>query len=184
MRVITGTARGRKLRTLAGDEVRPTADSVKEAMFSIIQFDIEGRSVLDLFSGSGQLGIEALSRGARICTFVDAAKPSIEVTRANVETCGFGERANIILSDALTFLKRAQGRGQRYDIALLDPPYATDLLDKALPELANVMNTGGVILCEAPSDKALPDEAGEFTKRRTYRHGKTMLTLYRHSSIE
>lgn len=184
MRVITGTARGRKLRTLAGDEVRPTADSVKEAMFSIIQFDIEGRSVLDLFSGSGQLGVEALSRGARICTFVDAAKPSIEVTRSNVETCGFADRANIVLSDALTFVSRAKGRGLRYDIALLDPPYATDLLDKVLPELAEVMNVGGVILCEAPDSKPLPESAGEFTKRKTYRHGKTALTLYRHSSID
>ncbi|MBE6754189.1 MAG: 16S rRNA (guanine(966)-N(2))-methyltransferase RsmD [Ruminococcaceae bacterium] len=184
MRVITGTARGRKLRTLAGDEVRPTSDNVKEAMFSIIQFDIEGRAVLDLFSGSGQLGIEALSRGARICTFVDSSRHSLEVTRENVATCRFDDRANIVLSDAATFLQRAQSKGQRFDIALLDPPYESNLLDKLLPEMAQVMNTGGVILCEAPERKVLPETAGEFVKRRTYRHGRIALTLYRHSSID
>ena len=184
MRVITGTARGRKLRTPTGDEIRPTADSVKEAMFSIIQFDIEGRSVLDLFSGSGQLGIEALSRGARICTFVDSAKQSIEITRENVKICGFEDRANIVVSDAATFLKRAQGKGTRYDIALLDPPYAAGLVNKLLPEVAELMNVGGVILCEVPLKTELPETAGEFVCRKTYRHGKTMLALYRHSSIE
>ena len=99
MRVITGKARGRKLVTLEGDDVRPTTDRVKESLFNIIQFDIEGASVLDLFAGSGQLGIEALSRGAKHCTFVDSSNRSIEVVKQNLKTVGFEKRASVFCGD-------------------------------------------------------------------------------------
>lgn len=181
MRVITGEAKGRRLKTLKGEDVRPTTEKVKEAVFSIIQFDIEGRSVLDLFAGSGQLGIEALSRRARSCVFVDSAKASVQQVRENVEHCKLGDRARVLQSDALSFLARCT---ERFDIALLDPPYASGLLEKALPVLSAHMNTGGVMLCESSADKELPERAGEFTKRRVYRYGKIAVTVYRHESIE
>lgn len=176
MRVITGSARGRRLVTLEGDDVRPTTDIVKEAMFSIIQFEIEGRKVLDLFGGSGQLAIEALSRGADSAVIVDSSKKSIEVIRKNLETTGFSKSAVVVNSDAAAFLSR---RSEKYDIALLDPPYSKGLLERALEKLPDVMEETGVIICEAPYTDVLPEEAGDFRLIKKYRYGKTGLFLYR-----
>ena len=121
MRVITGTARGRVLKTLEGEDVRPTTDRVKEAVFSIIQFEIEGRRVLDLFAGSGQLGIEALSRGAASATFVDMSKDSLSAVKYNLEHTKLGDNAKVVQTDALSFLKLTK---DKFDIVFLDPPYA------------------------------------------------------------
>lgn len=181
MRVITGTARGRRLMTLEGDDVRPTTDIVKEALFSIIQFEIEGRKVLDLFGGSGQLAIEALSRGADSAVIVDMSKKAVEVIRKNLEATSFTKRAVVINSDALSFLAT---RAEKYDIALLDPPYSAGILDKALEMVSTVMNPGGVIICEAPFKDELPERAGSFTLQRKYRYGKTGLFLYRAADEE
>ncbi len=182
MRVITGIARGRRLKTLDGDDiVRPTTDQVKESIFSIIQFDIEGRRVLDLFSGSGQLGIEALSRGARHCVFVDSSRMAVAVTKENLQTCKLHDFAEVVQSDSIAYLLRCR---EKFDIALLDPPYASDLLDKSLELLTSCMNIGGVILCESKLEKELPDEVGGFTKRRVYKYGKIGVMVYRHSSID
>ena len=120
MRVITGSARGRRLETLFGEEVtRPTTESVKEALFSMIQFEIEGKKVLDLFAGSGQLGIEALSRGARHCTFLENNRDAVRVVENNVSHCGFKDNSNIVFADAVSFLMRKEN----FDIAFVDPPY-------------------------------------------------------------
>ena len=128
MRVITGSARGRILKELQGMETRPTTGKVKESIFSIIQFDIEGRRVLDLFAGTGQLGIEALSRGARQCVFIDQRADAVKLIRENVEVCGLTDRAVIRSGDAMAYLKS----GEKFDIIFLDPPYASGLLEKAL----------------------------------------------------
>ncbi len=176
MRVITGSARGRRLITLEGTDVRPTTDIVKEALFSIIQFEIEGRKVLDLFGGCGQLAIEALSRGARDAVIVDSSRKSVEVIKQNLEATGFTKQAVVVLSDAEAFLSR---RTEKYDIALLDPPYSKGLIEKVLPKAAAVMNEGGVIICEAPFSDELPEKAGDFELKRKYRYGKTGLFLYR-----
>ena len=124
MRVITGTARGRRLKELQGMETRPTTDKVKESLFSIIQFDIEGRRVLDLFAGTGQLGIEALSRGAAEAVFVDRRPDAVRLVQENLALCGFTDRARVKSGDALTYLKS----GEKFDLIFLDPPYAADLL--------------------------------------------------------
>lgn len=176
MRVITGSARGRRLITLEGNDVRPTTDIVKEALFSIIQFEIEGRKVLDLFGGCGQLAIEALSRGARDAVIVDSSKKSVEVIKKNLENTGFLKQAVVVLSDAEAFLSR---RSEKYDIALLDPPYSKGIIEKVLPKVASCMNEGGVIICEAPFGDELPESAGNFELKRKYRYGKTGLFLYR-----
>ena len=176
MRVITGTARGRRLVTLEGDDVRPTTDKVKESLFNIIQFDVEGSLFLDLFAGCGQIGIEALSRGARQAVFVDKSKKSIDVIKQNLKTTGFEKNASVVNSDSLAFLSR---RAEKYDIALLDPPYSKGLMEKALEKISDVMNEGGVIICEAPYGDEMPENAGTFTLTKKYRYGKTGLFLYR-----
>lgn len=176
MRVITGTARGRKLITLEGDDVRPTTDKVKESLFNIIQFDVEGASFLDLFAGSGQIGIEALSRGARQVVFVDKSKKSIDVIRQNLKTTGFEKNAVVLSSDSIAFLQR---RAEKYDIAFLDPPYSTGLLQKALEFLPNVMSDNGIIICEAPVHEELPETVGDFRLFRKYSYGKMALTTYK-----
>jgi 16S rRNA (guanine(966)-N(2))-methyltransferase RsmD len=180
MRVITGTARGKRLETRNGKAVRPTPERVKEALFSIIQFEIEGRRVLDLFAGSGQLGIEALSRGAKQTVFVDSSRESADVVRRNVELCGFQDSAEIVNMDFAAYLTR---NTEKFDIAFLDPPYRTGILERALPLAAEHMNKGGTIVCENPSDEAMMDSAGDFRCVRSYRYGKIILTLYRRKDV-
>lgn len=180
MRVISGTARGKRLQTREGDAVRPTPDRVKEALFSIIQFGIEGRRVLDLFAGSGQLGIEALSRGAREAVFVDSSRESAEVVRKNVESCGFADSSRIENIGYDLYLLR---KGEPFDLAFLDPPYRTGLLQKAIPLTVKRMNPGGTIFCEHPSDEELAEEYEGFARARSYRYGKIILTVYRRKDV-
>lgn len=175
MRVITGTARGRRLITLEGEDVRPTTDLVKEAMFSILQFELEGRRVLDLFAGSGQLGIEALSRGAESCVFVDSSKKSLEVVKKNLEATGF-KNVSVLNSDSLSFLRT---RAEKYDVALLDPPYHTGLLEKSLELISRVMSESGIVMCESPSDETLPEQIGGMVLQKRYKYGKICLWTYR-----
>lgn len=176
MRVITGEARGRKLVTLEGEDVRPTTDRVKEGMFNIIQFDLEGANVIDLFAGSGQLGIEALSRGAKHCTFIDSANRSVEVVKQNLKTIGFEKRASVFCGDAKMYIGLSK---DNFDIALLDPPYNKNIIDAVLPSVAEKMTDYGVIICESALDEKLPETAGEFSIHREYRYGKIKLTAYR-----
>lgn len=150
MRIITGSKRGKKLVTLEGEQVRPTTDRVKESLFNILQFQLEGRKFLDLFAGSGQIGLEALSRGAALCVFVDSAKESIRVVEKNIQSTGLGDRAKVVGSDFAAYLR---GSREMFDIAFLDPPYRTGLLEQALPLVAQRMNPGGVILCRAPQGR-------------------------------
>lgn len=176
MRVITGSARGRRLETLAGDDVtRPTAESVKEALFSMIQFDIEGKRVLDLFAGSGQLGIEALSRGARFCTFVENNKNAKSIVEKNIAACRFENISQVVMCDSVVFSSR---KGS-FDIVFLDPPYHKGLIEKCLPNLADAVSEDGIIACETSKDEALPEEVGKFKIYRERVYGKTKLTLYR-----
>ena len=178
MRVITGTARGRRLRTLEGNDVRPTTDRVKEAVFSVIQFDIEGRRILDLFAGSGQMGIEALSRGASEAVFVDSSPNSIAVVRENLRTCGLNGAAVVVQGDALSYLAPRAGRHE-FDYAFLDPPYGRGILQSALPAVASAMKPGGAIICESPAEEELPGTVGNFAITRQYRYGRIKVTFYR-----
>ena len=175
MRVITGQARGMKLVTLEGEDVRPTTDMVKEAIFSIIQFDVPGANVLDLFAGSGQLGIEALSREASCCTFIDKIRASVDVVKQNLEHCRLSDKAKVDNTDSINFLKLTHAK---YDIALLDPPYRQGLIDKAMPLLERVMNEGAVIVCEHEKEYVPKEEYGSLKLRKQYRYGKIMLSVY------
>ncbi|MEG2536944.1 MAG: 16S rRNA (guanine(966)-N(2))-methyltransferase RsmD [Hydrogenoanaerobacterium sp.] len=181
MRVITGTARGRKLTAPDGIEIRPTTDMVKESIFSIIQFDIPGAAVLDLFAGTGQMGIEALSRGAASVSFVDSSKQAIAAIKQNLEATELLENAKIYPMDAKAYLMSA---GEHYDIALLDPPYNKGVLVEVLPSVARHMAKNSVILCETQLQELLPETAGDFVLRRTYRYGKVKVWMYKNDGGE
>ena len=177
MRVITGTARGRRLLTLPGtDTVRPTSDRVKEAIFSAIQFEIEGRRVLDLFSGSGQLGIEALSRGAASAVFVDASPASVDVTKKNLVSTGLFDKASVICSDYSSYLLR---HTEAFDIAFLDPPYKAGILTDALEKTVKVLSDYAVVFCEHPSGDLLPETVLGLRINRVYKFGSVSVTMYK-----
>ena len=177
MRIITGSARGRRLDSPVGNDVRPTTDVVKEALFSIIQFDIEGCTFLDAFAGSGQIGLEALSRGAKKAYFVDSSRRSMAVVKKNIGICGFDrERAVTVASDTISFL--SSGR-EKFDIVFLDPPYMTGLLQKALEASVGVVRENGIIICEHPSEEELPEKAGSFSLKKNYKYGKIVISVYR-----
>ncbi len=176
MRVITGTARGCRLEAPEGTNTRPTADRVKEGLFSAIQFDIPGRRVLDAFAGSGQMGIEALSRGATHCVFVDRNKQATEIIRRNLVATKFTDQAQIATADTLQYLART---GETFDIIFLDPPYGDDLLIPALQSAARIVAAGGLIVCEHEDKQTLPEEVGLLHLHRTYRYGRVYVTVYR-----
>ena len=178
MRVITGKARGVQLKTPEGMQTRPTADRVKEALFSIINFDIPGAKVLDLFGGTGQLGIEALSRGADSAVFVDAREDACKIIRENLKRTKLENQGKVVRSDYLDYLRRCR---ERFDIILLDPPYAEVFLENALNCITeiDILQSGGIIVTERPLEKELPFEFVGFTRSKDYKYGKTLLTLYR-----
>ena len=178
MRVITGKARGVQLKTPEGMLTRPTADRVKEALFSIINFDLPGASVLDLFAGSGQLGIEALSRGANRAVFIDAREDACKIIRENIRRTKFENQARVIRSDYLEYLRRCK---EKFDIILLDPPYAEVFLENALKSITeiDILQSGGIIIAERPIEKELLLDFEGFTRSKDYKYGKTLLTIYR-----
>jgi len=176
MRVITGIARGKNLKTLEGNDVRPTSQKVKEAVFSAIQFDVEGRRVLDLFAGSGQLGIEALSRGARNAVFVDSSASSIKVIKQNLENVGFLNNSKVYTLDYASFTAMSR---DTFDIVFLDPPYKKGLLVPALKSVLPLMSDYGIIICEYPPEVEIPQSLGGFQIAKTYRYGKINVAVYR-----
>ena len=178
MRVITGTARGVQLKTPDGLTTRPTADRVKEALFSIIQFDIPGARVLDLFGGTGQLGLEALSRGAASAVFVDAGEPACRIIRENIKRTKMDQQAAVVRSDYMAYLNRCT---QQFDFIFLDPPYAEVFLENALNRITeiDILASGGIIVTERPTGKELPWEFEGYVRSKDYKYGNTLLTLYR-----
>ena len=178
MRVITGLAKGRRLAELPGLDTRPTTGKVKEGLFSAIQFDIEGRRVLDLFAGTGQLGIEALSRGAAFCDFVDSAPAALKIVQRNVKTCGFEDRSACHGKDFTAFLSRSR---EKYGLIFLDPPYASGNLERAMELITkiDIVMENGIMVCESPADHVLPELPEPYEKGKEYRYGKIKFSLYR-----
>ena len=181
MRVITGTARGRRLKELQGMETRPTTDKVKEALFNIIQFDIAG-DVLDLFAGTGQLGIEALSRGAKSALFVDKRADAVKLVRENLALCHLEENAQVICGDSLAALGTQSGR---FDIIFLDPPYESGLLEQAMEKIAqfDILSPHGIMVAESPQNQTLPELPAPYGLYREYRYGKIKVSIY-HRAVE
>lgn len=164
------------METLTGLDTRPTVSKVKEGLFSAICFEIEDRRVLDLFAGSGQMGIEALSRGARSCLFVDSSREAVGVINRNLHTTGLGDKAAVVCGEALTTLSRQAGP---FDLVFLDPPYAANLLLPCLTALEGKVSAGGVVLCESDRETDLPESVGALRLQRTYRYGRVLVRLYR-----
>ena len=178
MRVIAGTARSVPLKTLDGLSTRPTTDRVKTSMFNIIQFEIPGRQVLDLFAGSGALGIEALSRGASSAVFVDQSAEALAVITENLKKTRLTDRAQTVRQDALSYLEACK---KRFDLIFLDPPYAENLLENALKRISeiDILKSGGIIVAEYSAQKSPGGDFAGLIRGRDYRYGKTGVTLYR-----
>jgi len=176
MRVISGIIKGKKLESLSDESLRPTTDRVKEAIFSVIQFEIENRSFLDLFSGSGQMAIEALSRGAKFVTLVDNSSKSIKIINNNLQRSNFTDKADVFNLDYEEFLKNNK---KNFDIVFLDPPYKKGLLQKALEKVEKITNESGVIICENPVEEELPKRVGKFYLRKSFKYGKIKTSFYR-----
>ena len=176
MRVIAGKAKGIQLKTPEGMLTRPTTDRVKEALFSILQFDLPGTRVLDLFGGTGQLGIEALSRGAREAVFVDAREEACRLIRENLNRTGF--TGKVVRGDYLTYLAQCR---EKFNIIFLDPPYAEVFLENALNRITeiDILQSGGIISTERPLGKELPWDFPGYDRSRDYKYGKILLTFYR-----
>ena len=178
MRVITGKARGVVLKTPDGMATRPTADRVKEALFNIIQFEIPAARVLDLFGGTGQLGIEALSRDAKHAVFVDEREDACRLIRENLKRTKLEQFARVIRSDYMAYLRSCK---DKFDIILLDPPYSEVFLENSLKMITeiDILQSGGIIVTERPVGKELPWDFPGFERSKDYKYGKTLITIYR-----
>ena len=175
MRVIAGFKKGQILQAPKGDEiVRPTTDRVKEALFSILNFELENSDVLDLFAGSGQLGIESLSRGAKHAFFIDCNQHSIKLVNQNLTACEFQTLATVIKSDFREFLKT---NNQKFDIIFIDPPYSINAWGEALSLIDNSIKKRGIIALEHPTECPIDDLEGYI--RKDYKYGKIIITIFR-----
>lgn len=181
MRIITGTAKGTKLITLSGEATRPTAERTKEAVFSIIQFDIEGRRVLDLFAGSGQLALEALSRGASDAVMCDASKEAAEIIRKNTEKTRMTDRAKIFCCDFLKLIPSLSGN--KFDLVFLDPPYALKLIPFALDSLIayKAVKSTALIVCESAREEDVfygnAELESKFEIKKRAKYGAAFVTV-------
>ena len=178
MRVITGKARGVQLKTPDGMDTRPTTDRVKEALFSIIHFDIPGSSVLDLFAGSGQLGIEALSRGASDAVFVDVRDDACKLIKENLRRTKMQDQAQVVKSEYTQYLRNCH---RQFGIIFLDPPYLEDFLEKSLNFISeiDILQSGGIIVTERPLGKPLSFDFSGYTRSKDYKYGRIILTIFR-----
>ncbi len=176
MRIISGTRRGKKLQTLSGSDTRPTLERVKQAVFSAIQFEIRGRTVLDLFAGSGQLGLEALSRGAEFCYFNDASEKACKIIAANIEGCGFSQISQLTCktyADCVTMLKRGE---KKVSLLFLDPPYGKGLVDSSIDLTESVLGRGALVVCESAEDDEI--YAPMLHLRKEYRYSGIKVTIF------
>ena len=173
LRIITGKAKGKKLETLLGDETRPTSERIKEAIFSSIQFDVENRRVLDLFAGCGQLGLEALSRGAVSVSFVDASREAIDIVKRNAKATGFFDVSRYMVSDWRNYIRKASGK-DNYDLVFIDPPYAMECCRDALLRLQNagLLAKGAIVVLESGEEDIDPYSISNFEIMKSTHYGK------------
>ncbi len=183
MRVITGKARGVVLRTPDGMKTRPTTDRVKEALFSVIQFDLHASNVLDLFAGTGQLGIEALSRGATSAVFVDYQEDACRLIKENLRRTKLESCARVVRSDYMAYLRSTH---EKFSIIFLDPPYSEVFLENALKMITeiDILQSGGIIVTERPRGKELSCDFEGFIRSKDYKYGSTLITLFRKERVE
>lgn len=177
MRIITGEYRGRRLETPSGNDVRPTGDKVRESVFNLLMYDIDGAVFCDLFAGTGAIGLEALSRGAEKSYFCDASRDSIKIIKTNIEKCGASKRSRVFACDYLSALRRIR---EKVDIFYIDPPYNSGFYVPALEEIdsLDLLSENGIIVAEHRADENLPDLSGRLKAFKEKKYGHTKLTLY------
>ncbi len=178
MRVISGSARNKPLLAVEGMDTRPTIDRVKEGIFSSVQFAVPGARVLDLFSGTGQMGIEALSRGASFGVFVDSAPKAIDVTTKNLKSCGLFDKSRVVNMESRDFLRTTK---DKFDIIFLDPPYNMGILDEILPKVCEILSDNGIILAESELGYKPPELDGVVLKKQ-YKYGKVLVSKFQKES--
>lgn len=178
MRIITGTARGTRLKTLPGNDTRPTTEICKEAVFSAIQFELHDRVVLDLFGGCGQMALEALSRGAERAVINDSSRAACEIIKENATKTKLMKQCRVVTSDWKEYLRGASGR-EKFGLVFLDPPYQEGILDEILHRIlySDILEKGAIIICESDKD-GIPNEIEGYTSK-LYRYGKTYVTIIR-----
>ena len=182
MKVITGSAKGKPLKTLEGaDIVRPTSQKVKEGIFSAIQFNVPGARVLDLFAGSGQLGIEALSRDASLCVFVDQSREAANTVIENKKNTNLFTKSRVITSEATRYLSICK---DEFDIVFIDPPYRKELVDAVMPLVSKVISEDGMVICETEIKKELEESYEGLTLAKKYKYGKTLIWRYQKSGAD
>ncbi|MDT8901227.1 16S rRNA (guanine(966)-N(2))-methyltransferase RsmD [Anaeroselena agilis] len=184
MRIITGTAKGLKLKAPRGRDVRPTSDRVKESLFAILADRIRGAAVADFFAGTGNLGLEALSRGAAAAVFVDASPASNALIRDNADRARLAEKAELLRKDALAAAGHFARSGRTFDIIFCDPPYNKGLVAAILEKIdaGKLLKPGGVVIIEHSRHEPLPAGLVNLTISRTERYGETLLTFLEHTT--
>ena len=173
LRITTGIAKGKAIKTLEGEATRPTSERIKQAIFSSIQFDLEARRVLDLFAGSGQMGLEALSRGSERCTFVDSAREAMDIVKANATATGFFKNCRYAVSDWRNFIRKAKGT-EKYDLVFIDPPYSMMCAADAALRLseAGMLAKGAIVVCEVGEEPFDPAALPCFEVMKSTHYGK------------
>ena len=173
LRIITGSAKGKKLKTLEGEATRPTSERIKEAIFSAIQFDLEQRRVLDLFAGSGQMGLEALSRGAASVMFIDSAREAIDVVKENARFVGFFDKSRFLVSDYRNYIRKASGR-DKFDLVFIDPPYAMQCCAEAAKKLgeSGMLANGAILVLESGEEEIDLSSLTSFEVIKSTHYGK------------
>jgi len=182
VRVISGEAKGHPLKTVKGREIRPTADRVKESLFNVIGHRVVDAAFLDLFAGSGNVGIEALSRGARLAVFVELQTAHLKVVEENLKAVGLTERAELLRRDARAAVADLGNRGRQFDLIFVDPPYGQGLIPPVLEGIAgqDLLAPGGWIMAEHHKKDPVPSAlAGGLERFRELLFGETQISLYR-----
>jgi 16S rRNA (guanine(966)-N(2))-methyltransferase RsmD len=178
MRIITGIAKGTRLNTLQGLDTRPTPERVKEAIFSMLQFDLEGRRILDLFAGSGQMALEAISRGAARAVLIDQNPLAVSIIKENAKKAKLFSQCNVLTCDAFSYLRNAAGK-ETFDIIFLDPPYALKLMPKLLNQIArsNILAPRALLICE--TEDVTPPEAPEsLSLLKHTKYGRVSISVF------
>lgn len=180
MRIVTGRAKGRAIKAPEGMNTRPTSDRVKESIFNIISTRMYDSNCLDVFAGTGNLGLEAISRGAKYCTFIEKDKNTYKILRENIETLKFEKDCVTYNQDAFNVLKLIEKKGEKYDIIFLDPPYSKGLIDKSIEEIStlDILKGDGVIISEYDDKDIIPDKIGDIRVYRTEKYGRTKVSFW------
>lgn len=191
MRISAGQFKGRKIgkkklfvKKEGKDDLRPTSAKVREAIFDILRNDIDGASVLDLYAGTGTVGMEALSRGAKNVVFVESVRSRAKEIGVIIDSLNLGSKASMHCEPAEVYLKRASMSGECHDIIFIDPPYASGEIDKVLPLIDEygILNGQGAVVCEHAARGAVAEAVGHLKLKKRYKYGDTAIALYRKES--